>query len=90
MDWYRGPTLLDHLEQVELALAARDTAASACRCNWSTGRTPDFRGYSGAIASGDVYVGMPVRDHAVGPDLPIDRIVTYDGDLERARRPANP
>ena len=44
----------------------------------------DFRGYSGLIASGDVYVGMPVRIMPSERISSIDRIVTFDGDVERA------
>jgi len=44
----------------------------------------DFRGYSGLIASGDAYVGMPVRVMPSGETSHIDRIVTFDGDIERA------
>src|SRR5438093_13570539 len=44
---------------------------------------PDFRGYSGTISSGDVYVGMPVRVWPSGQTFQIDRILTFDGDLGR-------
>ena len=84
MAWYRGPTLLDYLEEVELA---PEPHAAGFRLPVQLVNRPDadFRGYSGTIASGDVYVGMPVRVWPSGQTSQIDRIVTYDGDLERAQ-----
>src|SRR5262249_25092814 len=46
--------------------------------------SPDFRGYSGLIASGEAYPGMPVRILPSGQTSCIDRIVTFDGDVDRA------
>src|SRR5436309_1084613 len=83
MGWYRGPTLLDHLEQVEVAPEPH-AAAFRMPVQLVNRPDPDFRGYSGTIASGDVYVGMPVRVWPSGQTSQIDRIVTFDGDLERA------
>src|SRR5205807_1667482 len=46
--------------------------------------TPDFRGYSGPIASGDIYAGMPVRIMPSGQTSCIARIVAFHDDVERA------
>jgi sulfate adenylyltransferase large subunit len=83
MDWYRGPTLLEHLEQVEPAVSPR---GQPFRMPVQLVNRPnaDFRGYSGLIADGDVYVGMPVRVMPSERLSSIDRIVTFDGDVERA------
>jgi sulfate adenylyltransferase large subunit len=83
MAWYRGPTLLDYLEEVEVA---PEPHAAGFRLPVQLVNRPDadFRGYSGLIASGDAYVGMPVRVMPSGETSHIDRIVTFDGDLERA------
>jgi sulfate adenylyltransferase large subunit len=83
MDWYRGPTLLDCLEEVEVKPEAH-AAGFRMPVQLVNRPDPDFRGYSGTIASGDAYVGMPVRVLPSGQTSHIDRIVTYDGDLERA------
>jgi sulfate adenylyltransferase large subunit len=84
MVWYRGPTLLDYLEEVEVA---PEPHAAGFRLPVQLVNRPDadFRGYSGTITSGDVYVGMPVRVWPSGQVSQIERIVTYDGDLERAQ-----
>jgi sulfate adenylyltransferase subunit 1 (EFTu-like GTPase family)/uncharacterized membrane protein len=84
MAWYRGPTLLDYLEEVEIAPEPQ-AAGFRLPVQLVNRPDPDFRGYSGTIASGDVYVGMPVRVWPSGQTSQIDRIVTYDGDLERAQ-----
>src|SRR5882757_2218492 len=83
MAWYRGPTLLDYLEEVEVAPQPH---AAGFRLPVQLVNRPDanFRGYSGLIASGDVYVGMPVRVMPSGETSHVDRIVTFDGDIERA------
>jgi sulfate adenylyltransferase large subunit len=83
MDWYRGPTLLEHLEQVEPATSPR---GQPFRMPVQLVNRPsaDFRGYSGLIANGDAYVGMPVRIMPSERLSSIDRIVTFDGDVERA------
>ena len=83
MDWYRGPTLLEHLEQVEPAASPR---GQPFRMPVQLVNRPsaDFRGYSGLIANGDAYVGMPVRIMPSEKISSIDRIVTFDGDIERA------
>jgi sulfate adenylyltransferase large subunit len=83
MDWYRGPTLLDHLEDLDVRSQAHQSAFRL-PVQLVNRPSPDFRGYSGLIASGDVYAGMPVRIWPSGQATHIDRIVTFDGDLERA------
>jgi sulfate adenylyltransferase large subunit len=84
MDWYRGPTLLDYLEEVDVKPEVH-AAGFRMPVQLVNRPDPDFRGYSGTIASGDAYVGMPVRVLPSGQTSHIDRIVTYDGDLERAQ-----
>src|SRR5262249_8670241 len=83
MPWYRGPTLLDHLEEIEVA---PEPHAAGFRLPVQLVNRPDadFRGYSGLIASRDAYVGMPARATPSGETAHIDRIVPYDGDLEPA------
>jgi sulfate adenylyltransferase large subunit len=83
MAWYRGPTLLDQLEEVEVA-PEPDAAGFRLPVQLVNRPDADFRGYSGLIARGDVYVGMPVRVMPSGEISHIDRIVTFDGDIERA------
>jgi sulfate adenylyltransferase subunit 1 (EFTu-like GTPase family)/uncharacterized membrane protein len=83
MTWYRGPTLLEHLEKVEVARPARH---SAFRMPVQCVIRPDakFRGYSGLVAGGAVRPGMPVQILPSGQRTHIERIVTADGDLPLA------
>jgi sulfate adenylyltransferase large subunit len=83
MDWYRGPSLLGYLEEVEVA-AAPGRRPFRMPVQIVNRPTPDFRGCSGMIASGDVYAGMPVQIWPSGQMSCIGRIVTFDGDLDRA------
>lgn len=84
MPWYRGATVLDYLERVEVA-EAEDAPGFRLPVQWVNRPNADFRGYSGLIASGNVRPGMPVRIHPSGQTTRVDRIVTYDGDLDHAR-----
>jgi sulfate adenylyltransferase large subunit len=83
MDWYRGSTLLEHLEQVE---AGRRFKFSAFRMpiQWVNRPNSDFRGYSGLIAGGEVCPGTTVLVLPSGRTTQIERIVTADGDLPYA------
>jgi bifunctional enzyme CysN/CysC len=83
MPWYAGPTLLSHLESVEIA---RDHEVKPFRLPVQWVNRPDqhFRGYSGTVASGTVQPGDRVVVLPSGQTTQIARIVTMGKDLERA------
>ena len=83
MDWYRGPSLLDHLETVQVR---RRAAAGPFRMavQWVNRPNSGFRGYAGRIASGVVRPGDAVTILPSGQSSRIKRIVTFDGDLDQA------
>ncbi|MBI4275601.1 MAG: DUF2061 domain-containing protein [Rhizobiales bacterium] len=83
MDWYRGPTLLDHLEQVEIA-PTLNGQSFRMPVQWVNRPDADFRGYCGLIASGEIHKGMSVRLSPSNQTTRVNRIVTADGDLDRA------
>jgi sulfate adenylyltransferase large subunit len=83
MPWYRGPSLLEHLETVDV-LAKHRSAAFRLPVQWVNRPDSAFRGYCGLIASGEVYPGMPVQILPSGQRAHIARIVTADGDLAHA------
>jgi sulfate adenylyltransferase subunit 1 len=84
--WYDGPTLLEHLETVPLALV--DSTASL-RFPVQTVIRPDagFRGFAGQVASGVVRPGDEVVALPSGQKTRVDAIVTFDGELPEAFAP---
>ncbi|MGA2128678.1 MAG: GTP-binding protein, partial [Xanthobacteraceae bacterium] len=82
MLWHRGASVLEHLESVEVASARpqalRFLVQSVTRANG------DFRGLAGLVASGDIARGEALAVGGSARNLRLDRIVTFDGDLERA------
>ncbi|MEM9724122.1 MAG: sulfate adenylyltransferase subunit CysN [Pseudomonadota bacterium] len=82
--WYRGPTLLDHLETVEVAPFGAADAPFALPVQWVNRPDLDFRGFSGTIAAGAVRPGDAVRVLPSGKQSRVARIVTFDGDLDEA------
>jgi sulfate adenylyltransferase large subunit len=83
LPWYHGPSLLDYLETVEPARTA-NLDPLRMPVQWVNRPDPDFHGCSGLIASGEVYVGMPVKIFPAGGVTRVARIATFDGDLGRA------
>jgi len=82
--WFDGPTLIEHLETVELD---RDRAVSggfAMPVGWVNRPNLDFRGFAGMVARGSVRVGDAVRVLPSGRTSHVARIVTFDGDLPAA------
>ncbi|MFM1725090.1 sulfate adenylyltransferase subunit CysN [Rhodococcus sp. PAM 2766] len=81
--WYQGPTLIDHLETVEIEDAVQ-TAPFRMPVQWVNRPDLDFRGFSGQIVSGVVRPGDRVRTLPSGRESTVERIVTMDGDLDEA------
>jgi bifunctional enzyme CysN/CysC len=84
MPWYDGPTLVDHLETVEV-LSSRDAGRPfRMPVQWVNRPHLDFRGFAGLIATGQVAVGDAVRVLPSGKTSTIARIVTPGGDAPQA------
>jgi len=81
--WYMGPSLLDHLEAIEIG---PETAEKPFRfpVQWVNRPNADFRGFSGTVASGTVHPGDAVAVARSGRVSRIERIVTMDGELDEA------
>lgn len=81
--WHRGPTLLEHLETVDVET---DVVAKPFRfpVQWVNRPNLDFRGFAGTVASGVVRPGDAVVAAASGKTSRVARIVTMDGDLDQA------
>ena len=81
--WYRGPTLLAHLEQVEIG-AVDHAAPFRMPVQWVNRPDADFRGFSGSVAGGTVRSGERIMVASSGRESVVARIVSMDGDLPQA------
>ena len=82
--WFKGPALIEHLENVEVGSAADEAKPFRLPVQWVNRPNLDFRGFSGQLASGKVRPGDAVRILPSGTTTTVDRIVTLDGDLGEA------
>ena len=82
--WYHGPSLIEHLETVPIDVATDQARPFRMPVQWVNRPNLDFRGFSGLIAGGSVAPGDGVRILPSGRTTTVERIVTFDGDLERA------
>jgi bifunctional enzyme CysN/CysC len=81
--WYQGPTLVEHLETVEVLSSVDADKPFRMPVQWVNRPNLDFRGFSGLIATGSVKPGDEVRVLPSGKTSKVTRIVTLDGDLEQ-------
>ena len=81
--WYRGPTLLSHLETVDVESVLTDKPFRM-PVQWVNRPNLDFRGFSGTIVGGRVKAGDTVAVAKSGRTSTVKRIVTMDGDLKEA------
>ena len=77
--WFDGPTLLGHLETVDLPHDDPDRPARF-PVQWVVRPDLDFRGYAGTLSAGRLSVGERVRVLPSGRESRIARIVTHAGD----------
>ena len=82
--WYTGPSLIEHLETVEIANTVAQAGSFRMPVQWVNRPHLDFRGFAGLIASGSVTPGDAVRIVPSGKTTTVDRIVTMNGDLDEA------
>jgi len=82
--WYAGPSLIEHLETVDVNTAVDAAKPLRLPVQWVNRPNLDFRGFSGLIATGAVKPGDAVRVLPSGKTSTVSRIVTLDGDLEEA------
>jgi bifunctional enzyme CysN/CysC len=82
--WYRGPSLMEHLETVALDEDRLQRGPFRMPVQWVNRPNLDFRGFAGFVASGSIKPGDPIRVLPSGKTSTVARIVTQDGDLDRA------
>ncbi|NOR56937.1 MAG: sulfate adenylyltransferase subunit CysN [Sulfurimonas sp.] len=81
--WYKGKTLMDTLETIEIA-SDRDLTHFRLPVQYVNRPNLDFRGFCGTISSGIINVGDSVTVLPSGKSSTVKEIVTYDGNLESA------
>ncbi|MGF7125277.1 sulfate adenylyltransferase subunit CysN [Rhodococcus sp. BE178] len=81
--WYDGPTLIEHLETVEIS-SELSSGPFRMPVQWVNRPDLDFRGFSGQIVGGILRPGDRVRVLPSGKESTVDRIVTMGGDLDEA------
>ncbi|MBD2843358.1 sulfate adenylyltransferase subunit CysN [Erythrobacter rubeus] len=82
--WYKGLSLIDHLETVEVAATAAQERSFRMPVQWVNRPNLDFRGFAGLITDGSVKPGDAVRIVPAGKASRIKSIATFDGDLDEA------
>jgi bifunctional enzyme CysN/CysC len=82
--WYAGPTLMQHLETVDIGRISDPDQPFRMAVQWVNRPNLDFRGFAGRIAAGTVRPGDSIRVLPSGKTSRITRIVTLDGDLDKA------
>ena len=81
--WYDGPTLMEHLETVEVDETSQ-ALPFRMPVQWVNRPNLDFRGFAGLIASGVVKPGDEIKALPSGKTSKVKSIVAMDGDLEAA------
>ncbi|WP_033925900.1 sulfate adenylyltransferase subunit CysN [Sphingomonas sp. 35-24ZXX] len=82
--WYEGPSLVEHLETVEVLASVDADKPFRLPVQWVNRPNLDFRGFSGLIATGSLRPGDSVRVLPSGKTSTVTRIVTLDRDLGQA------
>lgn len=82
--WYDGPTLIELLESAEPREAHRGDQPFRMPVQSVVRPNLDFRGFAGRVASGSVKPGDAIRILPSGRTANVARVVTADGDLEKA------
>ena len=83
LNWFDGPPLMQYLETVDVATGV-DLNHLRLPVQMVLRPDQDFRGFAGTVASGVLRPGDEVVALPSGTRSTVERIVTFDGDLEVA------
>ena len=86
LDWYKGASLLDYLENVHIG-SDRNLIDMRFPVQYVLRQDASFRGYCGTVASGAIRKGDEVVALPSGKKTKVARIATFDGDVEEAFPP---
>ena len=81
--WYTGPSLLSHLEIVDVDTALADKPFRL-PVQWVNRPDLNFRGFAGTVAGGRIKPGDAIAVAKSGRTSTVTRIVTMDGDKAEA------
>lgn len=90
MPWYKGQSLLQHLEAIELDKVSHNSSELPARfavqyvIRPKTEEFHDYRGYAGRLASGSLSVGDTIQVHPSGQASVIKTIEKFGEQLEHA------
>ena len=83
MPWYRGSTLLHHLEHVNVG-AHRNLVDFRFPVQWVIRPDQDYRGYAGRVASGSIRPGEEILVLPSGRQTRVRSVDTFDGPVDEA------
>ena len=84
MPWYQGPTLLEHLNSVDISHGGAERPFRF-PVQWVNRPNGDFRGFSGTVVSGSIAPGETVLVAGSGRSAQVKEIVAFEGALDRAQ-----
>lgn len=85
MPWYNGPTLLEHLETVEI-LAAESQQGFRLPVQWVCRPNQNFRGFAGNVAAGQIKIGDDIVVTPSGVRSKVASIIRGDKEVAEAYR----
>ena len=83
-DWYQGPTLLSHLERVDVARATEKEKGFYLPVQRVCRPSHDFRGFQGQIEHGSIHVGDEVRTLPSREKAHVKTILVADRQVQKA------
>lgn len=84
--WYQGQTLMQLLESAPID-KVYNPSVFRMPVQYVNRPNLDFRGFAGTLTSGSIAVGEEITVYPSGQTAKVSRIVTFDGDLDRAFAP---
>lgn len=82
--WYKGQALMEYLENLQVEDVDIEPGVFRLPVQWVNRPNLDFRGYSGMVVRGSIKPGDAIRVLPSGKESKVARIVTSDGDLDKA------
>ena len=81
--WFKCETLIESLESIDIS-GERTSSSFRMPIQWVNRPNSNFRGFAGQIGSGLLSVGDQIKILPSDIETSIERIVTFDGDVESA------